>query len=110
MKAIKSYFAGIHRMRYLLGALIALVVSDGLISHFLVERGVAQEVNPFMRTLIGDGNFLVVKVVGVLLAALILWDIYKHRPKLARISSLCFVVLYAGIVGWNLSVFFTTQV
>ncbi|GAI87899.1 unnamed protein product, partial [marine sediment metagenome] len=56
------------------------------------------------------GNFLAIKVVGVLLAALILWDIYKHRPKLARISSLCFVGLYAGIVGWNLSVFFTTQV
>lgn len=97
-------------MRYLLGALIALVVSDGLITHSLVQRGLAREVNPFLRTLIGEGNFLVVKVLGALLAALILWDIYKQWPKLARISSLCFVVLYAGIVGWNLSVFFTTQV
>ena len=110
LKAIKSYFAGIHRMKYLLGALITLVVSDGLISYYLIQRGVAREVNPFLRTLIGEGNFLVVKVLGVLLAALILWDIYKQRPKLARISSLCFVVLYAGIVSWNLSVFFTTQV
>jgi len=110
LKAIKSYFAGIHQMKYLLGALIALVVSDGLITHFLVQHGVAWELNPFLRTLIGDGNFLVVKVLGVLLAALILWDIYKQRPKLARISSLCFVALYAGIVSWNLSVFFTTQV
>jgi len=97
-------------MKYLLGALIALVVSDGLITHFLVQRGLAWELNPFLRTLIGEGNFLVIKVVGVLLAAFILWDIYKHWPKLARISSLCFVVIYAGIVGWNLSVFFATQV
>lgn len=110
LKTIKGYFAGIHRMRYLLGALIALVVSDGVITHFLVQRGLAWELNPFLRTLIGDGNFLVVKVFGVLLAALILWDIYKQWPKLARISSLCFVGLYAGIVGWNLSVFFATQV
>jgi hypothetical protein len=110
LKAIKGYFAGIRRMRYLLGALIALVVSDGVITHFLVQRGLAQELNPFLRTLIGGGNFLLIKVFGVLLAVLILWDIYKQWPKLARISSFCFVGLYAGIVGWNLSVFFSTQV
>ncbi len=95
-------------MRYLLGALIALVVSDGLISHFLVSRGLAQEGNPFLEALVGEGIFLVIKVLGVLLCALILWDIYKQRPKLAMISSLCFVVLYAGIVLWNLCVFFIT--
>ena len=110
LKTIKSYFAGIHRMRYLLGALIALVVSDGVISHFLVTHGLGREGNPFLQILIGKEIFLVIKVVGALLCALILWDIYKRRPKLALISSLCFVVLYAGIVLWNLRLFFITQV
>ena len=97
-------------MRYLLGTLIALVVSDGLISHVLVRRGLAQEGNPFLQTLVGGGNFLVIKVLGALLCALILWDIYKRWPKLAVITSLCFVVLYSGILLWNFWVLFITQV
>lgn len=97
-------------MRYLLGALIALVVSDGLISHFLVRYGLAREANPFLETLAGEWNFLVIRVLGVLLCAVILWDIYKHRPKLALITSLCYVVFYAGLVLWNFCVFFITQV
>jgi len=110
LQVIKGYFTGIHRIRRLLVALIALVVSDGVVSYFLIRQGVAREINPFLRTLVGGGNFLVIKVIGALLAAFILWDIYKHRPRLAVISSRCFVGLYSGIVAWNLSVFFTTQV
>ena len=110
MKAIKRYFSGIHgRMRCLLGALIALVISDGLISYFLVRHGLAREGNPFLQTLVGEQSFLIIKVVGALLCAFILWDIYKRRSKMALISSLCFVGFYAGIVSWNLFVFFITQ-
>jgi len=108
--AIKGYFAGIHRIRHLLVALIALVIADGVITHFLISSGLGREANPFLRDLVGNENFLVVKVVGVLVAVLILWDIYKRWPRAAVISSWCFVGLYAGIITWNLSVFFTTQV
>ncbi len=97
-------------MSYLLAALIALVVSDGLLSNFLVRAGLGREGNPFLETLVGEWNFLVIKVFGALLSALILWDIYKRRSKLAVTTTLCFVVLYAGIVLWNLYVFFITQV
>jgi len=93
-------------MKYLLGTLTTLVVLDGLVTIVLVRHGLAQEGNPFLQTLVGGGNFLVIKVLGALLCAFILWDIYKRRPKLALISSLCFTVLYAGIVLWNLSLFF----
>ena len=96
-------------MKYLLGALIALIVSDGLISHFLVARGLGREVNPFMQTLVGKEVFLVIKVVGALIVAVILWDIHKRRPKLAMISTSCFVAVCAGIVLWNLRVLFITQ-
>lgn len=110
LKTIKSYFSSTHGIRYLLAALIALVVSDGLITRFLVSRGLGQEGNPFLQTLVGETNFLVIKVLGALLCALILWDIHRRRPKLALISSWCFVVIYAGIVLWNLYVFFISQV
>mgnify|MGYP006910657607 CR=1 FL=1 len=51
-----------------------------------------------------------IKVVGAFLCALILWDIYKHWPRLALVSTSCFVVLYGGIVLWNLGIFFTAPV
>ena len=96
-------------MIYLLGALVALVVSDGLISQFLVRHGLGQEANPFLETLVGGWNFLVIKVLGVFVCAVILWDIYNRRSKLAVITTLCFIVLYSGIVLWNLFVFFVTK-
>lgn len=110
METVKSYFAGIHKVGYLLGALVVLIVLDGLITNFLVTNGLGREGNPFLQTLVGERSFLVIKVIGALLCALILWDIYKRRPRMARIASLCFVGLYAGIVSWNLSIFFTTRV
>ena len=110
MKAIKGYFAGTHRIRYLLAILIVLVVADGLISVFLVRHGFGREGNPFLESLIGEPTFMIVKVVGALLCGLILWDIYKQWPKVALIATSCFVVLYSGILFWNILVFFITQV
>ncbi len=48
LKPAKSYFAGNRQMRLLIGTLFALVVSDGLISQFLVTNGLAREGNPFL--------------------------------------------------------------
>ena len=110
MKFIRSHPGGIHRIRYLLSALIALVILDGLISVFLVRNGLGREGNPFLEGLVGEPIFLLIKVVGVLLCAIIMWDIYKRQPKLAVISTTCFVVLYAGILFWNFLVLFISQV
>ena len=108
LQAIKRYLPKIHRrIKYLTCALVALVISDGLTSYFLVRDGLVRGENPFLQTLVGERNFLNIKVAGALLCAFILWDIYKRRPRMALISSLCFVGLYTGIVYWNLFVFFT---
>ena len=93
-------------IKYLLGLLVLLEISDGLLTHFLITNGLAWEGNPFMRALVGETNFLILKVVGVLLAALILWDIYKRWPRVAITTTACFVTLYVGIVLWNVSFFF----
>lgn len=93
-------------MKYLLGVLIALVVSDGVISHLLVIGGLGREWNFFLQNLVGEEYFLVIKVLGAALCALILWDIYNKWPKLALISTSCFVAIYLGIVVWNLSILF----
>jgi hypothetical protein len=93
-------------IKYLIGTLAFLVVADGLVSHFLISYGFAQEGNPLLVVLVGKWNFLVIKVVGAFVCSLILWDIYKNWPKLALISTSCFVSVYAVIVFWNVGIFF----
>ena len=93
-------------MKYLLGLLITFEILDGLLTHFLVRGGLAREGNPFLLPLVGEINFLILKVVGVLLCALLLWDVYKRWPRVALTTTACFVTLYAGIVLWNASFFF----
>jgi hypothetical protein len=93
-------------IKYLIGALVVLVVADGLVSHFLINHGLAQEGNPLLVVLVGKWNFLAIKVVGAVVCSVILWDIYKSWPKLALISTSCFVSIYAVIVFWNVGIFF----
>lgn len=92
-------------MKYLLGLLIVLVVLDGLLTHFLLDGGLAREGNPVLEPLVGDVGFIILKVVGVLLCAFILWDIYRRLPKMAIIATWCFVVAYGVIVLWNSTLF-----
>ncbi|MFA4837586.1 MAG: DUF5658 family protein [Dehalococcoidia bacterium] len=93
-------------MKYLVGALVGLVIADGLITQFLVKEGLAREGNPILEPLVGGSAFMFVKIAGALVCAYILWDIYKRWEKLALVSTSCLVVCYTAIVIWNLSVFF----
>ena len=88
-------------MKYLLGLLIVFVISDGLLTQLLIKGGLAREGNPFLQPIVGEVGFIVLKVVGVLLCALILWDIYKRLPRVALVSTWCFVIGYGVIVLWN---------
>ena len=92
-------------MKYLIGLLIIFEIADGVLTHFLVTGGLAREGNPFLIPIVGEFSFLVLKVVGVLLCAVILWDIHKRWPKVALISTSCFVIFYGVIVLWSLSLF-----
>jgi len=94
-------------MKYLLGLLAGFTISDALLSYFLIRHGLAQEANPFLLPIVGENNFLVIKVVGTILCVLILWDIYRRSPKLALTCTSCFVVFYGVIVAWNLGLFLT---
>jgi len=95
-------------MKYLLGLLVGFEILDGVMSYFLVRGGLGREGNPFLQPIVGEVSFLVLKVVGGLICALILWDIYKRFPRVALISTSCFVAFYVVIVVWNLGVFLLT--
>jgi len=92
-------------MKYLLGVLVAFVVLDGLVTEFLIDGGLAREGNPFLAPLVGDIGFMTLKVVGSLLCAFILWDIYRHFPKVAVAATWIAVAGYGGIIIWNTSLF-----
>lgn len=106
MEARKSRLNRTGRFTYMLLALVALVILDGIITNLLVRGGLAWEGNPFLRTIVGGGNFLLIKTAGALLCALILWDIHRHWQRVALASITCFIAVYTGIVIWNLSIFF----
>lgn len=91
-------------MKYLLVLLILLNISDAVLTNQIVNLGLGREANPFLLNIVGKPSFVVLKASGVLLAGIILWDIYRRRPKLALVSTSCFVAFYGLIVLWNSSV------
>ena len=97
-------------MKYVLATLVSLVVADGIISRFIVRNGLGREANPVLQALVGENNFLLIKLAAALICALILWDLFKTRPKLALSSSLVFIVLYTAILFWNIGMYLTSLV
>ncbi len=97
--------AGRNKMKYLLVTLVAFVILDGLLTELLLDGGMAREGNPFLQPLVGDIGFMILKVVGALLCAFILWDIYKRFPRVAVIATWIAVAGYGIIVVWNSSLF-----
>jgi hypothetical protein len=90
-------------MNFLLGILVGLVTLDGLLTQFLVGKGAAREINPLLEPMVGDIGFMILKIVGALLCALILWDVHRRFPKVGLIATLIACVGYAVIVIWNTS-------
>ena len=95
-------------MKYLLGALVVLVVLDGFLTQGLVNGGLAREANPCLEPLVGHVGFIILKVVGALVCAFILWDVYRRFPRLAVTATWCCVAAYGAIVLWNSSLFIIT--
>ena len=92
-------------MKYLLLLLSGLEISDGIMTNSLVGNGLLQEANPLMTSIVGDGDFLLLKVVGALLSALALWQIYRRFPRLALTTTSSVLLFYSAVLAWNLGVF-----
>jgi hypothetical protein len=83
-----------------------LDIADALMTEFLIKSNIAREANPFLLAWAGEPGFLTLKIGGVLLAALILWDINRRHSRLAFRLAFFFMIVYSIIVFWNLSLFF----
>ncbi len=93
-------------MKYLLILLSGFEISAGIITHFLVRNGLVREGNPLMEAIIREGNFLLLKVIGLLLCVLILWGVYKRFPRVTLIATSSVVMFYGAVMAWNLTMFF----
>lgn len=93
------------KMKILLALLVGFVIIDGIQTEYLVRERMVREVNPFLEPLVGDIGFMLLKIGGSLLCALIIWDIFKRMPRVAVATATSFLVIYGAIVGWNTSLF-----
>ena len=92
-------------MKRLLVLLVLLNIADGYITRSLIHVGLAREGNPLLLRLVGDPDFLLIKVLGAAVCAMILWDVYRRHPKLALSCVGLAVAFYTLIVFWNTSLF-----
>jgi len=99
----KVSHAGKRKMILLLITLVSFVILDGLLTEYLIPGGKVREANPFLEPLIGETGFMVLKIVGSLLCAFILWDVYRRFPKVGTIAAWIAVLGYGAIVIWNTS-------
>lgn len=81
--------------------LILLNIPDAVLTNRIVNLGLGREANPFLLNIVGQPNFIILKASGVLLAGIILWDIYRRCPELALVSTSCFAAFYGMVVLWN---------
>ncbi len=103
-KKVKSWmFSRKAGFKFILSALLLLNILDGLVTNTLIKSDIAHEGNLVLISVAGGPRLIVVKFVGVLLAAAVLWDIYRHHPRLSFWTSVAFAVIYCGIVAWNLN-------
>jgi hypothetical protein len=97
-------FTNITFFKHLVIVLVLLVIADGLISQFLVVSNIGSESNLLLRDIIRENYFLLLKIAGALLVSVMLWDIFRRHPNIASfVATLC-VLIYTGIVYWNIGV------
>jgi len=103
MVSLRQYIsARSYKIRILIGSLFATVVADGIITKFLIDRGFAQEGNPFLADWVASEKLLYFKILGGFLVAFYLWNINRRHPKLSIWLSSLFLTGYIFIIVWNL--------
>ena len=89
----------------LLVILVVLVVTDGIITRFIIKNRLGTEANPLLQEWVQSDMLLIVKLAGSVLAALILWRLYLKSHKIVWILTSFFVVLYSILIIWNIIAF-----
>ena len=106
VKVSKFLKSRIQQARYLIGLLASLVVADGLISNHIMSNDFGTESNLIIESIVGQTSFVLIKVIAAIVSAMILWKVFKRHPRMGLVSIILFVIIYTGILWWNLFTWF----
>ncbi len=84
--------------------IVGLSILDAYLTTKIVVHGGGTELNPVMRTMLEDGttDFWLLKIIGSSLAALLLYRIWKRKPRIGIAAFVSCLTVMAGVAGWNL--------
>lgn len=89
---------------HLLLLMFGLEIMDAVITHFLVGVGYVQEGNPLMASIVSEGDFILLKITGILVCLPLLLILYKRFPRLATVTMSSIIAFYGMVISWNLTV------
>jgi hypothetical protein len=89
-------------LKGIVGAILVLNVADALLTVFWVQQGRAEELNPFLRSLVHQqpALFVAAKFCLAALGAWLLWRLRKHR--LAVVGLFLLFLAYYWVVAYHL--------
>ena len=94
------------RMKFLIPLLVVLESADGILTYSATNKSLVSEANPILKNLTGTGNFLLMKISGAIICALLLWVVHKRFPRFSLIAAYGILTFYALVFAWNLSILF----
>lgn len=83
---------------------------DSVMTDVFVRGGLAREANGLMANIIHGGDFVLFKLVSVVVLALALWCIYRRVPRLAIYTAAGISVFYLGVITWNFLIIFANLI
>jgi len=92
---------------FLLAMMAQLQLWDGIITQAFVTGGLATESNRVAAHLLGQGNYLPLKIAGILLCLALLWVVGRRFPALAKLTASVVCIFYLAVIVWNFLVLFS---
>jgi hypothetical protein len=94
-------------MLFVLAMMAQFQFWDGIMTHVFVNNGIVKEANHLVAPLVAGGDFLLVKLIGIVVLFWLLWTVFKHLPGVAFVTASYVAVLYFAVVTWNFVVLFS---
>jgi uncharacterized membrane protein len=91
-------------MKIILIILAGFEIFDGFLTHLLVGNGMVREGNKLIETIVYEGNFLLLKIIGAFISIMALWYVYRRFPQVALATASCIVVFYSAVLLWNINI------
>ncbi len=80
---------------------------DAAITHVFAGGGIVKEANPLVSAAVYSGDFLVIKLLSLLVMVPGLLILHRFYPRVAFTTTACVAMFYVGVVAWNFLVLFS---